>query len=302
MEQQNQPEWMMVLSVLAASTGAIFIRFAQREAPSLVIAAYRLGIGTLVLAPIALLRYRHILRRFQRQEWLLAILSGVFLALHFASWITSLEYTTVASSVVLVSMSPLLVALLSTFLLREPLRKAAWIGLVIAILGSVLIAFSQSSASDTAGQGAFGKARLLGNALAFAGAVFVAVYLIIGRKLRAKLPMVPYAFIVFGTAALVLLAAALFSGQRMSGYPPSTYLWFLLLGLVPQILGHAGFNWALRYLPASFVSISLLGEPIGSGFLALFLLNEVPSLLELFGGGMILTGIYLASQRNRNRS
>ncbi len=291
------PEVIITISVLAVSTGALFIRFAQREASSLVVAAYRLGLGTLFLTPFALFRYRQTLRSLSRGQWRLALLSGLFLALHFGFWITSLEYTTVASSVVLVCMSPLLVAILSTLLLHEPLTRQAWIGLAVALAGSAVVAFSQSL-STPAGQ-LFAGSSLLGNLMAFAGAIFIAGYLVIGRKLRAGLPLVPYAFVVFGTAAVLLTTAALLNGEKMGGFPPITYVWFLALGLIPQILGHAGFNWALGYLPASFVSIALLGEPIGSSLFALFLLKEIPSAYEIIGGVMILSGIYLSSRNKR---
>ncbi|MEM5776203.1 MAG: DMT family transporter, partial [Anaerolineaceae bacterium] len=165
------PRWMMLISVLAVSSGAVLVRYAQQEAPSLMIAAWRLTIGTLVMAPAALLHHRQALRQMTRREWGLVVLSGVLLALHFGTWISSLEYTTVASSVVLVSMSPLLVALLSTFVLKEPLSKIAWAGMAIALAGSVVVALGGQNA------GAAGAAqypnRLLGNVLAFSGAVFV---------------------------------------------------------------------------------------------------------------------------------
>jgi drug/metabolite transporter (DMT)-like permease len=297
------PELVMALSVLAVSTGAVFIRLAQQEAPSLVIAAYRLGLGSLFLAPFALSRSRGEIRRLTRQQWLLALLSGVFLALHFASWITSLEYTTVASSVVLVSMSPLIVALLSTFLLHEPLSAMTWVGLPLALLGSFIVAFSDQISIGVSGitiapfTQVLQHGALMGNVLAFLGAVFVAGYLILGRKLRASLSLLTYAFIVFGSAAVVLLVMALSAGESLAGYSWITYLWFLCLGLIPQIFGHASFNWALRYLPASFVSIALLGEPVGASLLAYVLLKETPSLLEVGGGVLILFGIYLASRR-----
>jgi drug/metabolite transporter (DMT)-like permease len=297
------PELVMSLSVLAVSTGAIFIRLAQEEAPSLVIAAYRLGLASLFLAPFALSRSRGEIQRLTRQQWLLALLSGVFLALHFASWITSLEYTTVTSSVVLVSMSPLIVALLSTFLLHEPLSAMTWVGLPLALLGSFIVAFSDQLSIGAGGVAvapltqSFQQSALLGNVLAFLGAVFVAGYLILGRKLRASLSILTYAFIVFGSAAVILLIMALTAGESLVGYSGTTYLWFLCLGLIPQIFGHASFNWALRYLPASFVSIALLGEPVGASLLAYVLLKETPSLLEVGGGVLILLGIYLASRR-----
>jgi len=295
------PELLMAISVLAASTGAIFIRLAQREAPSLVVAAYRLGIGALVLAPLTLSKHLGELKKLSRRFWLLSLFSGMLLAFHFASWISSLEYTSVSSSVVLVSMSPLFVALLSTFILHEPLTKYAWAGLIIAVAGSVIVALESSwmgSGMEIENlQAAQGSQRFLGNSLALAGAVFVAGYLIIGRSLRAMLSFLPYTFLVFASAALILLLMAAVSGQSFVGYTPITYLWFAALGLIPQIAGHAGFNWALRYLPASFVSIALLGEPIGSSLLAMVFLQEAPTLGEIVGGVLILSGIYLAARR-----
>jgi drug/metabolite transporter (DMT)-like permease len=249
-----------------------------------------------------LLRHRNDLKGLKRGEWLFAFLSGIFLALHFACWITSLEYTTVASSVVLVSMSPLVVALLSTIFLREPLSAAAWVGLAIALVGSAIVALSDlftASAGITGFSEGFTKGGIAvwGNLLALAGGIFVAGYLVIGRKLRAALPLAPYAFIVFGTAAAVLLIGVFLREEKMTGYMPVTYLWFCALGLIPQTMGHAGFNWALRYLPASLVSIALLGEPIGSSLLALALIKEFPTVAEILGGTMILGGIYLATRR-----
>jgi drug/metabolite transporter (DMT)-like permease len=293
------PRLMIAISVLASSSAAILIRFAQQEASSLAVAAWRLGVGTLIMAPFAFANHRDTLRRMTRKEWLLALLSGLFLALHFAAWVTSLEYTTVASSVVLVTLSPLIVALISTFVLKEPVGKYAWLGMAIALAGSAMVAFGDQWAGGAAADTVRYAQRMLGNLLALAGAVFVAGYLLLGRKLRASVPLPPYALTVFGTAAMVLAAAALFSGQKMAGFSPDIYLWFVLLGLVPQTIGHAGFNWALKYVPASFVSIALLGEPVGSSIFAALLLREPPTLYEVGGGVLILIGIYLASRLGR---
>jgi drug/metabolite transporter (DMT)-like permease len=297
------PGLAMIGSVLAASTGAIFIRLAQNEAPSLVIAAFRLGVAALILAPFAFLRNRDEFKMLTRRQLVLVLLSGIFLAFHFGSWITSLEYTSVTSSVVLVSMSPLIVALLSTFLLREPLSILAWVGLFLALTGSVIVALNDGvhvangviTLPDV--RVFLQDSSFLGNLLAFSGAVFIAGYLIIGRKLRASYSLATYATLVFGVAACVLLIAALLSGQRLTGYSASTYFWLLALAVIPQIFGHAVFNWALGFLSASFVSIALLGEPIGASVIAFFILNETPSILEVVGGGLILIGIYLASER-----
>jgi drug/metabolite transporter (DMT)-like permease len=288
-------------AILAVSTASIFIRFAQREAPSLVIAAFRLTFASLILAPIALTRHRAELRRLTRRELLLALLSGVFLALHFATWITSLEYTTVASSVVLVSTSPLWVALLSPLVLRERLTRAVLVGMLLALTGGVVIALSDAcvwqnglscpSLAEFVQGGAF-----FGNFLALAGAWMVAGYLLIGRRLRSKMSLIPYIFVVYSIAAIALIVIMFAAGETPLGYPPMTYVWMLLLALVPQLIGHSTYNWALRYMPAALVAVTTLGEPIGSTILAYFLLREAPTWIKLGGATMILAGIWLASK------
>jgi len=288
-------------AILAVSTASIFIRFAQREAPSLVIAAFRLTFASLILAPIALTRHRAELRGLTRRELLLTLLSGIFLALHFATWISSLEYTTIASSVVLVSTSPLWVALLSPLVLRERLTRPVLVGMLLALTGGVVIALSDAcvwktglacpSLAEFVQGGAF-----FGNFLALAGAWMVAGYLLIGRRLRAKMSLVPYIFVVYSVAAVVLIVIMLAAGETPLGYPSMTYVWMLLLALVPQLIGHSTYNWALRYMPAALVAVTTLGEPIGSTILAYFLLREAPTWIKLGGAAMILAGIWLASK------
>jgi drug/metabolite transporter (DMT)-like permease len=294
----------LLIAILAVSTASIFIRFAQREAPSLVIAALRLTFASLALAPVALSRHREELRQLTRGELALGLLSGIFLAVHFATWISSLEYTSVASSVVLVSTGPLWVALLSPVFLKEPLTRPVLIGMFLALAGGVIIGLSDSCAISLQGNGLAcppfsefvqGKA-FLGNFLALVGAWAVAGYLMIGRRLRGGMRLVPYIFIVYGIAAVVLLGIMAVAGQSPIGFPPTTYIWILLLALVPQLIGHSTYNWALRYLPAALVSITTLGEPIGSAILAYFILREVPTPLTIFGGVLILGGIYISSR------
>jgi drug/metabolite transporter (DMT)-like permease len=291
----------IIIAILAVSTASVFIRFAQREAPSLVIAALRLTFASLILAPIALTRHRDELRKLTRSDLLLGLLSGIFLAVHFATWISSLEYTSIASSVVLVSTGPLWVALLSPIFLKEPLTKPILIGMLLTLLGGSIIGLSDSCQVDNGlvcppfSEFVQGKA-FLGNLLALAGAWAVAGYLMIGRKLRAGMSLIPYIFVVYSIAAIVLLVIMFAAGQSPSGYSPLTYTWILLLALVPQLIGHSTYNWALRYMPAALVSITTLGEPIGSAILAYFILSEAPTLLTVFGGVLILAGIYLASR------
>ncbi len=281
------PAVVLVVGILAVSSASVFIRYAQDEgAPSLVIAAGRLTIASLILAPLAWARHCNELRRLGLADWRWALASGVFLALHFATWITSLEYTTVASSVVLVSTSPLWVALAAWLFLRERLTGQVIAGLIVAVMGGIVVSLSDS------GQDA-GSAPLLGNALALAGALAVAGYWLIGRLLRARLSLVPYVAVVYGTAAIVLLMMAVLAHQSLAGYRPAVYGWFLLLALGPQLLGHSSFNWALAHLPAVFVAVATLGEPIGSTVLAYLFLGEAPTPWKLVGAALILIGIVL---------
>lgn len=288
-------------AIAAVSTASIFIRFAQADAPSLLIAALRLTFATLLLAPVVLTRHGDELKRLTKREVMPALLSGFFLAAHFATWITSLEYTTVASSVVFVATGPLWVALLSPFLLNERLTRAAIVGLVIATMGGTIIGLSDACVWENGlrcpdlNQILQGRA-VWGNFLALIGAWTVSGYLIIGRKLRAGMSLLPYIFLVYGIGAVALNITLLVTGHSPFGYPLHTYGWILLLAVFPQLIGHSTFNWALRYLPAAFVAVTTLGEPIGSAILAFFLLKETPALAVIIGGALILFGIYLASR------
>jgi len=290
-------------AILAVSTASIFIRFAQADgAPSLVIATLRLTIATLLIAPLALTRYWGKLRNFTRNELLLCALSGIFLAVHFATWISSLEYTSVASSVVFVSTGPLWVALLSPFLLKEHLARAAIIGLALALLGGAIVGLAGACTINNGltcpdlQEVLHGRA-MWGNFLALAGAWAVTGYLIIGRKVRAKISLIPYIFIVYGMGAIVLMITLFAIGKSPFGYTPKTYGWIFLLAAIPQLIGHSTYNWALKHIPAAFVAVTTLGEPIGSAILAFFILQETPTLTTIFGGIFILAGIYLASRQ-----
>ena len=291
----------LVIAILAVSTSSIFIRFAQRDAPSLTIAALRLTFASLMLAPGALSRYRSQLLSLTIRERLLGLLSGVFLAIHFATWISSLEFTTVASSVVLVDTAPLWVALLSPLFLKERLSAGAFLGLGLAFLGSVFIGFSGTCTWNPVlvcpnlDQVLHGRA-IWGDTLALIGALAVTGYLMIGRHLRLRIALLPYIFLVYSIAAIGLLVAMFIAGEKPIGYSPITYLWLFLLALVPQIIGHSTYNWTLRFLPATVVAVTTLGDPISAATLAYFILHEVPSATVLLGGALILIGIYFASK------
>ena len=292
----------LLTAILAVSTASIFIRFAQMDgAPSLVIAALRLTFATLLLAPLVITRHRDEIGNLTRSELTLGLVSGLFLAVHFATWISSLEYTSVASSVVFVSTGPLWVALLSPMLLNERLTRAAIIGLGLALLGGTVIGLADACTWNGGlrcpdlNQVMQGRA-IWGNFLALAGAWAVTGYLIIGRKLRAKMSLIPYIFVVYGMAAIGLIVLMFAAEQSPFGYEAKTYGWIFLLAAIPQLIGHSTYNWALRYLPAAFVAVTTLGEPIGSAILAFFILNERPMISKIIGCVLILLGIYFAAR------
>jgi drug/metabolite transporter (DMT)-like permease len=292
----------ILLGVLATATASIFIRYAQRDMPSLVIAAYRLAIASLVLTPVALTRHRSKLRSLTRDELGLGLLSGIFLAIHFATWISSLRFISVASSVVLVSTAPVWVALLAPVTLKERSSRLAGVGLLLALLGSTIVGLSDTCLVEAGAircppfsEFVSGSA-FLGDMLALVGALAAAAYLLVGRRLRSKVSLVPYIFLAYGMGAIALVAIMAVAGETPLGYPPVTYLWLVLLALVPQLVGHTVINWALRYLSAAFVAITMLGEPIGATILALVLLGETPSVVKVFGAILILLGIYLAAR------
>jgi drug/metabolite transporter (DMT)-like permease len=274
------------VGIIAISFASIFIRFAQDEGvPSLSIAAWRLIIASVVMLPYAWATRRDEIRSLTGREWVLLLVSGLFLGLHFVTWIASLA--SVASSVVLVSMGPLFVGLGSWLFLRERPSLALGAGIVLAAAGSVVIS------SGDLGQG---KDQLLGDLLALTGAVMVAGYFMIGRKVRAHRSLTTYIALVYGAAMVVVVAIVLVTRQPMTGFSLEAYAWLLALGLVPQLIGHSTLNWALRHLSATFVSILTLAEPIGSGILAFVILGEAVTVSTMAGGVLVLAGIYVASR------
>lgn len=297
------PLVILSLGILATSTASIFIRFVQEDASSLVIAAWRLGFATLILAPLAAARRRDELARLRGSALGLALLAGVFLAVHFVTWISSLAYTSVASSVVLVDTAPLWVALAAPLVLKERIPRPVWVGLGLALAGGVLVALSDGCLDRLSGltcpslaEFRAGRA-ILGDGLALIGAVTAAAYLLIGRQVRTRVSLLSYIFLVYGMSAVVLVILVWAGGIPMFGYSPAVFGWFLLLALIPQLLGHTSYNWALGYLSAAYVSLTLLGEPVGSTLLAYLLLGETPGPLKLAGGALILVGLLAASRR-----
>jgi len=279
----------LVVGVVIASTAAIMIKGAiDLGVPPLTIATGRIAFAALILTPIAWRRAGQEIRQISHRDWLWSLTAGLCLAIHFATWISSLAYTSVASSTALVTTNPVFVALASWLLLRERLPAGTWLGVLLTVVGSALIGLSDSS-------GGSGSNPLLGDALALLGAVSVSGYFLIGRRLRTRLTILPYIWLVYSTAAVLLLIGLPFAGESLWGLPPLTYLLLLGLAIGPQLLGHTAFNWAIKYLSATIVTIAILGEPIGSAILAFVIFQQPVQPLQLVGGAVLLTGIAVAT-------
>lgn len=256
------------------------------------IAATRLSIAALILLPLAALRHRGFWRALSARTLALTLASGALLALHFWSWIASLEHTSVASSTVLVTTNPIWVALASLVLLGERPHRLAVIGIAVSFVGTALT-FAADLGNRTAAD------PMLGNALALVGALTASGYLLIGRALRNALPLLPYVALAYATAAILLCSASLISGAPLTAHTNNAWIALLLLALGPQLLGHTAFNYALRHMSATFVSLAILGEPVGAALLAWLLFGEWFSALQFGGFALLLVGIFLASRGER---
>lgn len=289
------PRWLpfLVLGVglLAISCGAILARFAQAHGlPSLTIATLRLGLAALLITPLALWQSGHTLRALTRQQGLLTVGAGFFLALHFATWISSLEYTSVASSTALVTTNLLWIGIASFLLFGDRPSRLMVIGIVLSLSGSLLIFWSDSRTS------APGTNPLLGNFLAIAGSWCFSAYLLIGRRLRASLALPAYVWLAYGSAAILLLLACQASDTAITGYTDAAYLVALGMALGPQLVGHTSYNWSLKHVSPTFIAVVTLGEPVGSAALAWLFFGESFAPLQAIGFVLLLVGIYLAAR------
>jgi len=277
--------FVLFLGIIGISTGSIFARYA--DANPIAISAYRSGIATAVMLPFVIARYRGEISSLEQKTFLFTLLSGLFLALHFATWITSLFYTTIASSVVIVQTIPIWTALLSPFVTGDRVSRLSWCGIGVSFAGMLTI---------TTGDFAIGGRALLGDFLALAGAWFATLYFLTGRIVRARMSLPVYTCICYGAAAFILFGACLVFGIPLAGFSTRTWTAFVGMGLVSQILGHSSYNWALKHVSAGLVAVALLGEPLGATLLAWLLFGETLTVTKIIGGAAILTGIIMAAK------
>lgn len=288
MRSSTQIAIVLTIGILSVSTAAILIRFATTTSGvsdvgfSLVLAASRLMIATIVLVPTW--------RSFQpaRPDAMrFAVGAGLSLAVHFAAWISSLSYTSIAASTTLVTTNPLWVALLSWVWLQEKPTRATFWGIGIAMIGGGLIGFDHTSQA--------GSNPLLGNGLAIVGAWAASLYLLFGREAQRRgLNVGSYVTVAYSVAAIVLFPLPLLFGSSYFGYPSATYFYILLMAVFPQLIGHTSFNWAMRHLPATIVTLIILLEPVGSTILAIVLFREIPGMQVMIGALVLLIGVAIA--------
>ncbi len=285
------PKIVLVIGVVAVSTAPIFIRLAQREVPSLAIATWRMTLASFFLLPFVFRRGQIKVKKLKRVKWGFMVISGLFLAIHFATMIVGLSLTSVAILAVLVTTHPLFVALFSYLYLNEAMSRSKIVGIAIAFMGIIVIATGEI------GQGTH---NLMGDLLALVSAVTMAGYLLIGRQMRKQLPLSTYIFLVYAIAAFSLLITIYILEIPLIGYSTQTWIWILLLSLIPQVIGHSLLNWALRYVTATIVSLQVLAAPVIASFLAWIVLSETPTLITIFGAFFVLYGIFIANHLSKH--
>jgi len=276
----------LLIAVIAVSFSSILIRLSK--APPLVIAAYRLGIASIILFPFMIYYGSSTSEKYSRKDLLKIFFISFFLSIHFASWITSLNYTSIANSVIIVNTSPIFVAIFSYYILKEKINYNTIIGIIIAFIGTTIIAIGDYGINGN---------NLLGDMYALIGAIALSIYIIGGREIRKKMNLYLYVTPVYAISAIFLIVACVFLKIQLYPYSLREYLIFLLLAIIPTIFGHTIYNWILKNIEATTVAISLLGEPIGSTILAIIIFNEIPNFLTFIGGPIALIGIYIAIRK-----
>ena len=274
----------LTIGVICISTAAVIIRLI--EAPATAIAFYRLAIASIFILPLSsFLRNTNGLNQIRLQDTLMCLAASVAISIHFVAWIASLEYTSVASSVILVTTSPLIVAFLSKLFFREHLHKNVYVGIALGLIGAVVL---------TGGDSRLEGRELWGDLLAFIGALSFAFYLIIGKRVRTRLNNLDYTSFVFLSASVMLFVISVIANQPLWNFDSKSIIFIVTLAIIPQLIGHSSITWALGSVRATLVSVAIMAEPVGAILLAWLILNEHPSLANLIGGLIILSGIFIA--------
>lgn len=280
------------IGIVAISFASIFIRLCN-DVPSIMIATYRLTLSSVILLIIAKSKGMR-LSSYNKRHLLMGMLGGFFLSLHFSFWISSLKFTSVASSVVLVATNPIFVGLFSYLFFKEKQPAELIFGIILSFSGSIILAVGDCGFQGLTAQN---PSFLLGDILAFLGAIMASGYLMVGSKLREEMDVLPYISMVYTFSASFLLITSLSLGVPFTGYKLSSYFYMILLAIVSQLIGHTAFNWALKHLKASMVAITILGEPIGASILAYFIFQEAIQSYQSVGIILIFLAIIIASRK-----
>ena len=272
----------IIIGIISVSLSAIFVKLSSAD--SGIIAFYRMLFTVLLMSPIFFYKYLHELKLLTRKQWLFSTIAGIFLAFHFILWFESLNYTSVASSTVLVTLQPIFAFVGTYIFFKEKVSIKGIIGALIAIGGSVLIAWGDFKISGQA---------LYGDILALVACALVTAYFLFGQEVRKHLSLMTYTMVVYSISTIVLFIYCVIKEESFGPYASNEWIIFLLLAIIPNLLGHNMFNWAIKYVSANVISVSILFEPIGAAILAFFIFNENLTHFQLIGGGIVIVGIML---------
>ena len=286
--EKTPSKYLLLAGTIFTSLSSIIIRFS--EAPALVISAYRMLFTCLMLFLPVMINNKDEFQTISKKDFIMCIFSGIFLALHYASWISSIHMTTIANSTVLVACSPMFVALANYFIVKEKFTYKMIAGIVMSLAGTIIISMGSSGGAKSS--------MMIGNTLAFLGAIFVAGYLVIGGIVRKNVSAGAYVFIVYLVSSIVLFFMCFVTGTPVYPYPAREFLLFIALAFFCSILGHTIYNYLVKYISSTLISVSTLSEPIFASIMAMLFFKEIPSLYTLAGGIIIIAGIfyYLVTQ------
>jgi len=280
MDSKNFRYLLIFIGIVSLSFAAIFIRMSNSE--PLAIATFRMGISSIILLPLYFIKKRNLI---SKNDLKFFFLSGLFLALHFYTWITSLRFTSIMSSTVLVTTNPIFVSIFSYFLFKKKIKKRTFLAIILSIIGIVLMSYGFSFSTN-----------LKGNLLALFGALFASLYIISDYYLRKKYDLIDIVFPVYLVSFLILLSLSLSLNIKLYPLPLKEYFLFFLIALIPQVIGHSIINYSLKFFSPIFISLAILGEPLGATIFGIIFFKEIPKVLEIIGGLFIITGIVVSDK------
>ncbi|WP_413363210.1 DMT family transporter [Lysinibacillus sp. 3P01SB] len=280
--EKARPYIAIIIGVASVSMSAIFVKLANAE--SAVIAFYRMFFSILIMSPVFFLKYRGEIKLLHKKDWIFSTIAGVFLAFHFILWFESLNYTSVASSTVLVTLQPLFAFIGTYIFFKEKISLQSIVAGSVAIVGSFLISWGDFRVSGSA---------LYGDILALIACALITGYLLFGQDVRQRLSLMTYTMVVYSVSTICLFFYVLIMGQSFGPYESTDWFWFIMLAIVPNLLGHTLFNWALKWVSTNTISIAILFEPVGAAIFAYFIFAEKLIASQIIGGLVVVGGISL---------